>query len=64
VARTAVDRLERSPSGRIFMTFRVTLPRSVAEVLVAESVRQESNVGTVVEQLLETAAAKLQKRAG
>jgi len=46
------------------MTFRVTLPRSVAEVLVAESVRQESNVGTVVEQLLETAAAKLQKRAG
>lgn len=63
VARTAVARLEPSPSGRVHMTFRVTLPRPAAEALVAESVRKEINVGTLVEQILEHAAAGVKKRA-
>ena len=61
VARTSVARLDVSPSGRVVLTFRVTLPRQTAEALVAESVRHEVNVGTLVEQILETAGAKLTK---
>ena len=64
LARTAVDRLELSPSGRVHMTFRLTLPRASAEALVTESIRQDVNVGTLVEQILERAVAGVKKRTG
>ena len=64
LAHTAVDRLERSPSGRVVMTFRVTLPRPAAEALVAESIRKEVSVDSLVEELVERAAVGMKKRAG
>jgi len=40
------------------MTFRVVLPRSVAETLVARAIRDEKNIGTLVTEILEAAAKK------
>ena len=62
IAREAVARLEAASSGRVYMTFRLALPRLAAEALVAESIRRERNIGTYVEEILEQAAAGVAKK--
>jgi hypothetical protein len=39
-------------------TFRVVLPRPVAETLVARAIREEKNIGMLVTEILEAAAKK------
>jgi hypothetical protein len=60
LARDAVAHEEASPGpgDRVRMTFRVVLPRSVAETLVARAIRDEKNIGTLVTEILEAAAKK------
>jgi hypothetical protein len=57
-AREAISREEAVPGvgDRVRMTFRVVLPRSVAEVLAARAIREEKNLPALVEEILEAAA--------
>jgi hypothetical protein len=38
------------------MTFRIVLPRVVAETLAARAIREEKNIGTLVTEILEAGA--------
>jgi hypothetical protein len=58
LARDAVAHEEEAPGGKVRMTFRVVLPRQAAEALVARAIREEKNIGTLVTEILEAAAAK------
>jgi len=58
LARDAIAHEEEAPGGKVRMTFRVVLPRQVAEALVARAIREEKNIGTLVTEILEVAAAK------
>jgi hypothetical protein len=58
LARDAVAHEEEAPGGKVRMTFRVVLPRSVAEALVARSIREEKNIGMLVTEILEAGATK------
>jgi hypothetical protein len=58
LARDAVAHEEEAPGGKVRMTFRVVLPRPVAETLVARAIREEKNIGTLVTEILEAAARK------
>ena len=49
---------EPAPDDKVRLTFRVVLPRPVAEVLVALAIRAEKNIGALVTEILEAAAAK------
>ena len=40
------------------MTFRVLLPRAAAEALTARAIREEKNLGVLVEEILEDAAVR------
>jgi hypothetical protein len=64
LARRSVARLESAPCDRVRAVFRVALTRATAEALSAEAIRREVNIITVVEEILETVGAKLNKRAG
>jgi hypothetical protein len=39
-------------------SFRVVLPRQVAEALAARAIREEKNIGALVTEMLEAAARK------
>ena len=64
LARRAVARLEPAPGDRVRLVLRATISRAAAEAISAAAITQEVNYATVVEQILETAAAKLKRRAG
>ena len=57
-SRNAVAHEEPAPDDKVRLTFRVVLPRPVAEVLVALAIRAEKNIGALVTEILEAAAAK------
>jgi len=54
-ARNAVAHEEEAPGGKVRMTFRVVLPRQVAEALAARAIPEEKNIGTLVTEILEAA---------
>jgi hypothetical protein len=60
LARDAVahEEVAAGPGDRVRMTFRVVLPRPVAETLVARAIREEKNIGMLVTEILEVAARK------
>ncbi len=58
LARDAIAHEEEAPGGNVRMTFRVVLPRAVAEALAARAIREEKNIGTLVTEILEAAAGK------
>jgi hypothetical protein len=58
LARDAVAHEEEAPGDKIRMTFRVVLPRPVAEALVARAIRDEKNIGMLVTEILEAVATK------
>jgi hypothetical protein len=57
LARDAVAHEEAAPGpgDRVRMTFRVVLPRPVAETLVARAIRAEKNLDALVTEVLEAA---------
>jgi hypothetical protein len=59
LARTAIahEQAASGPGDKVRMTSRVVLPRPVAEALVARSIREEKNIGMLVTEILEVAAA-------
>jgi hypothetical protein len=58
LARDAIAHEEEAPGGKVRMTFRVVLPRSVAEALAARSIREEKNIGALVTEILEAEAKR------
>jgi hypothetical protein len=56
MARDAIAHEESAPGDKVRMTFRVVLRRSDAEALAARAIREETNIGTVVTEILERAA--------
>jgi hypothetical protein len=56
LARDAIVHEEEAPGGKVRMTFRVVLPRSVAEALAARSIREEKNLPMLVTEILEAVA--------
>jgi hypothetical protein len=60
LARHAVAHEEVAPGrgDRVRMTFRVVLPRAVAEALAARSIREEKNLPLLVTEILEAAAQR------
>ena len=56
LARDAIAHEEEAPGGKVRMTFRVVLPRAVAEALAARSIREEKNLPMLVTEILEVAA--------
>ena len=56
LARDAVAHEEEAPGGKVRMTFRVVLPRAVAESLAARSIREEKSLPMLVTEILEAAA--------
>ncbi len=58
IARAAVARRARSPSGNILFTISLALPRVVAEWLTARAVREEKNIDGVVTDILEAEARR------
>jgi hypothetical protein len=61
LARDAIAHEEIVTGGRVRMTFRVVLGRKHAQALAARAIREEKNLVTVVEEILEAAAAKAPK---
>ncbi len=57
-------RLEPAPGDRVRLVLRATISRAAAEAISAAAITQEVNFATVVEEILETAGAKLQNRVG
>jgi hypothetical protein len=57
LARDAVAHEEEAPGGKARMTFRVVLPRAVAEALAARSIREEKNLPQLVTEIPEAAMA-------
>ena len=55
MARDAIAHEEEAPGGKVRMTFRVALPRPVAEALAARAIREEKNIGALVTEILEVA---------
>jgi hypothetical protein len=58
LARDAVAHEEEAAGGKVRMTFRVVLPRPVAEALVARAIQAEKNLEMLVTEILEAAAKK------
>jgi hypothetical protein len=63
LARRVVAKLEPAAGDRVRLVLRATISRTAAEAISAAAITQEVNFATVVEQILEAAAAKLKKRA-
>ena len=64
LARRSVARLEEASGDRVRVVLRATISREAAEAISAAAITQEINFATVVEDILETAATKMKKRAG
>lgn len=64
LARRSVARLEQAPGDPVRLILRATISRVAAEALSAAAITQEFNFATIVEGILESAAAKLTKRTG
>ena len=64
LARHSVARLDQAPGDRVGLVVRATISRTAAEAISATAITQEVNFVTVIEEILETAGAKLKKRAG
>jgi hypothetical protein len=62
LARRSVARLEQAPGDRVRLVFRATISRAAAEAISATAITREINLVTVVEEILESAAAKLKTR--
>jgi hypothetical protein len=58
LARDAIAHEEEAPGGKVRMTFRVVLPRAVAEALAARSIREEKNLPLLVTEILEATATR------
>jgi hypothetical protein len=58
MARDAIAHEEEAPGGKVRMTFRVVLPRQVAEALAARAIREEKNIAMLVTEILEAAVRK------
>ena len=56
MARDAIAHAEEAPGGRVRMTFRVVLPRQVAEGRARHP--EEKNIAMLVTELLEAAFRK------
>ncbi len=63
LARRSVAKLEHVSGDRVRLGLRVTISRTAAEAISAAAITQEINFATVGEEILETAGAKLKKRA-
>jgi hypothetical protein len=57
-ARAVIAKAEVAPGDKVWLTFRVPLPRPVAEALVARAIREERNIGTLVTEILEADYSK------
>jgi hypothetical protein len=57
MARDAIAHEEAVGADKVRMTFRVVLGRQQAEALAARAIREEKNIGALVTEILETAAA-------
>ena len=55
MARDAIAHAEAAPGDKVSMTFPVVLAPEAAEALVARSIREEKNIGTLVTEVLEAA---------
>jgi len=55
LARDAIAPEEVALGGKVRMTFRVVLPRQVAEALAARAIREEKNIVALVTEILEAA---------
>ena len=64
LARRAVAQLDQAPGDRVRLALRASISRAAAEAISAEAIRRAINHVTVIEEILETAGAKLKKRAG
>jgi hypothetical protein len=64
LARRSVARLEHVNGDRVRLVLRLTISRAAAEAMSAAAITQEVNFVSVIEAILETAAAKLKKRTG
>ncbi len=58
LARDAVAHEEDAAGGKVRMTFRVVLPRPVAEALVARAIQAEKDLEMLVTEILQAAAKK------
>ena len=58
MAKDAIAHEETVGGDKVRMTFRVILGRQQAEALAARAIREEKNIGTLVTEILEAAAAK------
>ena len=58
IAHNATAHEEEAPGGKVRVTFRVVLPRQVAEALAARAIRQEKNIAMLVTEILEAAVRK------
>src|SRR6185295_16630501 len=58
MARDAIAHEEAAPGDKVRMTLRVVLPRSAAEALAARAIRREMNIGALITEILEAAAAE------
>jgi hypothetical protein len=61
LARNAIAREESVPGDKVRMTFRVVLGRPQAEALAARAIREEKNLVTLVEEILDAAATQVQQ---
>jgi hypothetical protein len=59
LAKDAIAHEEKVPGDRVRLTF--VLPRALAEALAAEAIRRETNLVTLVQEILEVAAAKVRR---
>jgi hypothetical protein len=58
LARDAISHEDSAPGDKVRMTFRVVLGRPQAEALAARAIRQEKNLVTLVEEILDAAATQ------
>jgi hypothetical protein len=58
LARNAIAHEESAPGNKVRMTFRVTLGRQQAEALAARAIREEKNLVTLVEEILDAAVTQ------
>ena len=61
MAKDAIAHEEAVGGDKVRMTFRVILGRQHAEALAARAIREEKNIGTLVTEIIESAAASLPK---
>jgi hypothetical protein len=58
LARDAIAHEESVPGDKVRMTFRLLLRRQQAEALAARAIREQKNLMTLVEEILDAAATQ------